>query len=304
MSSSIKSQIPVDIMLEILDNLDKSDLATMCRLNKLCCALAQPVLFRDVRFQFSDKSEFGLLRNHAREYALWRRLSQSPHLAKYVRLFSVKVSIMSIHLGPRIAETLEFLPSLRHLGLIVYDDFTNYIYNHLLKGRTFSFKLESLTLHLPNGGTHLRDFLNSQPSLTTVSIRFFIFRTYVDSRMELERKCLPNLTRVTTSFLYAEEIIRGRPVSEITCIGERGVEYNITLDFFALSTAPIRKLTIEFDFLHNGAKPGQLRVLFPSLAHLTLTSCCQFSDMISVRVSLRPLIKLFKYVIARPRLLW
>src|SRR6202034_760263 len=66
MSSSIKSQIPVDIMLEILDNLDKSDIATMCRLNKLCCALAQPVLFRDIRFQFSDKSEFGLLRNHAR----------------------------------------------------------------------------------------------------------------------------------------------------------------------------------------------------------------------------------------------
>jgi len=198
---------------------------------------------------------------------------------------------MSIHLGPKIAETLEFLPSLRHLGLNVYFNFT-----HLLYGRTFSFKLESFSFYL-SYDTHLQNFLNSQPSLTTVDFRFHQPSKFYLPRMEFERKCLPNLTRVTTYFIDAEEIIRGRPVSEITCIGELDVERNITLDFFSLSTAPIRKLTIDYDFLYQGAKPGQLRALFPSLAHLTLTGCHRFS--VSVRVSLCLFIRLFKYVIAR-----
>jgi hypothetical protein len=66
----------------------------------------------------------------------------------------------------KIAETLECLPSLRHLGLSIYKDFP-----HLLNGRTFSFKLASLSFYLSND-TQLQDFLNSQPSLTTVDICF------------------------------------------------------------------------------------------------------------------------------------
>jgi hypothetical protein len=290
-----KSQIPVDIMLIILDNiLDKSDIATMCRLNKLCCAFSQPVLFRDIRIQFHETAapDQGFSIKRERGFALCETLSQSPHLARCVRLFSVKVVEKSMRLTAKIAETLEFLPSLRHLGLNVHFNFT-----HLLNGRTFSFKLESFSFNLYYD-THVQKFLNSQPSLTTIDIRFHQY----PPRMEFERKCLPNLTRVTTYFIDAEELIRGRPVSEITCIGEPD-ERNITLDFFSLSTAPIRKLTIDIDFLYQGAKPGQLQALFPSLTHLTLTSYFLFSVMISVRVSLCLLIRLFNYAIARRWLL-
>jgi hypothetical protein len=285
--------LPVDILLIILDNLDKSDIVTMCRLNKLCCALAQPILFRDIRIQFDEEIPYkGYRIKYDREITLCVTLSQSPHLARCVRSFSVKVIDGSMRLVTKIVETLEFLPSLRHLGLNVY-----YGFNHLLSGRTFTFKLESFSFHLPHD-THLRDFLNSQPSLTSVDIRF---RERWNFPRELERKCLPNLTRVTTHFTDAEKIICGRPVSEITCIGEYDSKH-ITLDFFALSTAPIRKLTIDYYLLCFGAKPEQLRALFPSLAHLTLTSLFKFSDMMLVRVSLRIFIRLFKYVIGNPRL--
>jgi hypothetical protein len=285
MTPTRRSQIPVDIMRIILDNLDKSDLATVCRLNKICCALAQPVLFRDIRIQLCGIEDFD-----KRVFALCETLSQSPHLARCVRSFSARVYDKYIQLGTRIAETLEFLPSLRHLGLHTYRDFTQQ-----LNGRTFSFKLESFTFY--SCDADLRNFLNSQPSLTTVDIRF---QQYYP-RLELETKCLPNLNQVTADFIDAEKIIPGRPVSEITCIGAPRHIDNITLDFFTLSTAPIRILTIDYRFLYQGAKFGQLRALFPSLVHLTLTSYFGFSDM--VRVSFCLFIRLFKYAIARQWLL-
>jgi hypothetical protein len=288
-----KSQIPVDIMLIILDNLDKSDLATMCRLNKLCCALAQPILFRDIRIQFHETvdPDKGLTIKHDRGFALCETLSQSPYLARCVRSFSVRVFEKSMRFQTKIAKTLEFMPSIRHLGLNVHTDF-----NHLLKGRTFSFKLESFSFYL-SYDKYLKNFLNSQPSLTTVDICLRDNSKFQYSpSLEFEKKCMPNLTRVTTHFIDVEKIIRGRPVSEITCIGGPGFSFrhDITLDFFALSTAPIRKLTIDYGFLYHGAKPGQLQALFPSLAHLTLTSYFRFSDMMSVRVFLRLFIRLFR----------
>jgi hypothetical protein len=269
----------------------------MCRLNKLCCAFSQPVLFRDIRIQFHQIAEPEFTLKHDRGFALCETLSQSPHLARCVRSFSVRIYEISMRFTAKIAETLEFLPSLRHLGLNVYFNFTR-----LLNGRTFSFKLESFSFHLLYD-TDLRNFLNSQPSLTTVD---FSFHKPSESqywpRLEFERKCLPNLTRVTTHLIDAEEIIRGRPVSEITIMGGPRLMDNITLDFFALSTVPIQKLTIDYRYLYQVANPGQLQALFPSLAHLTLTNYFPYSDMISVRVSLLLFIRLFKYVIARRRL--
>jgi hypothetical protein len=260
----------------------------MCRLNKICCALAQPILFRDIRIQFHETEDFD-----KRGFALCETLSQSPHLARCVRSFSVRIYEILVPFGTMIVETLEFLPSLRHLGLNVRNDFTGQ-----LNGRTFSFKLESFSFYL-SYDTDLQNFLNSQPSLTTVDFKFHGPRGFQNSpRLEFERKCLPNLTRVTAYCNDVEEIIRGRPVSEITCIGAPRFHHNGTLDFFALSTAPIRKLAIDFQFLYHGAKPGQLRELFPSLAHLTLASYFRFSSMMSVRVSLRLYIRLFKYVLA------
>jgi hypothetical protein len=41
--------IPVDILLLILDHVDKADLLTICLLNKICCSCSQDVLYRNIR---------------------------------------------------------------------------------------------------------------------------------------------------------------------------------------------------------------------------------------------------------------
>src|SRR6202034_4044468 len=67
------NSIPVDILRNILDYLDKVDLVTICLLNKTCCSCAQDVLYRNMRFVCPKA---------------YRTLSTSPHLARRVRLFS------------------------------------------------------------------------------------------------------------------------------------------------------------------------------------------------------------------------
>ena len=69
------NEISVDVLRDILDYVNKAGLATMCRVNKICCSCSQDVLYRDI-------------------YALTRRankvqqtLAQSTQLARRVRSF-------------------------------------------------------------------------------------------------------------------------------------------------------------------------------------------------------------------------
>jgi hypothetical protein len=43
------TSIPIDILLEILKNVCKADLATLCRGNKIFCSCSQNVLYREIR---------------------------------------------------------------------------------------------------------------------------------------------------------------------------------------------------------------------------------------------------------------
>ena len=43
-----RSEIPVDILLNILEYVDKAGLATICLLNKICCSCSQDLLYRDI----------------------------------------------------------------------------------------------------------------------------------------------------------------------------------------------------------------------------------------------------------------
>src|SRR5277367_6761491 len=67
-----RSEIPVDVLLDILEYVDKGDLATMCRVNKICCSYSQDVLYRDIYVGNSK---------------VLQTLAQSIHLAKRVRSF-------------------------------------------------------------------------------------------------------------------------------------------------------------------------------------------------------------------------
>jgi hypothetical protein len=149
------------------------------------------------------------------------------------------------------------MSSLRNLDLEFIDDIS------ILDGCTF--KLESFTCDFPYSES-LQQFLNSQPSLTSVTL----FTTYKPSS-PFDERCLPNLTRVHAHRSWLGVLIPGRPVTDVVVFSPWH-EKTIDLSFFTLSTAPIHSLRIPYINIYP--TPGSRLVsIFPSIANLVLGTC-------------------------------
>jgi hypothetical protein len=243
-----RSEIPVEVLLNILDYVDKADLVIVCRVNKICCSCSQDVLYRDIYVETHRASK------------VQQTLAQSTHLARRVRSFD------SSYGDSDLATALRNMTSLRILKL------SGAFRVNILDGCTFkldSFECTSLNSY----GESFRKFLSSQPSLKYVKLPPY-FGYAVPS--PLEATCLPNLTRIDVSFSWLTYIIPGRPLNEIIAPGVTLSEHSIDLSFFALSTAPIQKLTIDYSYLYS--TPGHLLASFlPSLTHFTLTVLSRYT---------------------------
>jgi hypothetical protein len=252
-----RSEIPVDVLLYILDYVDIADLATICRVNKICCSCTQDVLYRDI----SD----GDLR-------IQQTLAQSTHLAKKARSFQ------SWCVGSGLAMALRNMTSLRILKLSC--DF----HMDILDGCTF--KLDSFECtHLVDYGESLPKFLSSQPSLKNVKLPIDI---YYPVSSPFEATCLPNLTRINAEFPWLPYLIPGRPLDKVISRGCTWNENSIHLSFFALSTTPIQKLMIDYSYIHS--TPGHLLASFlPSLKHFTLSFERHYTSLDSNQVCGLPL---------------
>jgi hypothetical protein len=235
-----RSEIPVDVLRDILGYVDQAGLAAMCRVNKICYSYSQDLLYRDIS---------------VRTPRVEQTLIQSTHLARKVRSFSSRLT------GPDIAMAFRNMTSLRILKLSTIP-----LSLDIFEGCTF--KLDSFECtYLGNFGKSLPKFLSSQPSL-----KYVILPINVGSRvLSLEVTCLPNLTRIHTTFFWLPDLIPGRPLNEVIATGYGYTlnEHPIDLSFFALSTTPIQKLTIDYSYL--SPTPVHLLASFlPSLTHFTL----------------------------------
>jgi hypothetical protein len=251
----MSSNLPVDVLLIILENLDKADLATMCRVNKVCCSFSQDILYRNLFFF------------HNNPHLIWRTLAHSTHLARRVRLFraSPQYWTMESNQADDLATALRNMSSLRKLDLALGDKYSN-----ILDGCTF--KLDSFSFDT-RCDEYLLKFLNSQPSLTHVTmpnLSHAELHTIYDRIPTFDATCVPNLTRVFAQVAWLRRLIPGRPVSEVDVSGYPVIDSDfIDWNFFTLSTAPIRKLTITQSFIYD--KPAEfLASIFPSLVHLSI----------------------------------
>ena len=228
--------IPVDVLREILEHVDENDLATLCRVNKIFCSCSQDVLYRDICINL-----IGI--------RVQQTLAQSTHLARKVRSFETI-------LHSDLAMALRNMTSLRNLRV------PSGICTDILDGCTF--KLDSFECNYAydrNGS--FQTFLSNQPSLKYVEFPNNLYIT-------LEATCLPNLTRIDASFPWLPCLIPGRPLNEVISRGCASNEHSIDLSFFALSTTPIQKLSIDYSYLYS--TPAHLLASFlPSLTHFTLT---------------------------------
>src|SRR6202035_33131 len=157
--------IPVDVLREILEHVDTSDLATICRVNKTCCSCSQNVLYREIY----DGDE-----------RVIQTLAQSTDLARRVRSFQTANDY------PELATALRNMSSLRCLKYVGLDRDDS-----ILDGCTeWTFKLDSLKITLFYSES-LRKFLNSQSSLTK-----FTIHPDAEHPPPFEETFLPNLTQV------------------------------------------------------------------------------------------------------------
>jgi hypothetical protein len=238
--------IPVDVLLVILEHVDRADLASICRLNKICCSCSQDVLYRHLHL--------GIEITRHQQIELYQTLAQSTHLAKRVR--SIDIILLNSRIFRNVAKALRNMPSLRILK------FDGSSYSNILDGCTF--KLHSFS-SIRSRGNHesFQNFIRNQTSLTDITIVGY------DTSRPIEAICLPNLTRVTTKSLrWVSRIVPGRSVGEVNIIGS-SFGNSADLSFFTLSIAPVQKLTIRDSYLYP--KSGELLAsIFPSLTNLTM----------------------------------
>jgi hypothetical protein len=227
--------IPVDVLREILEHVDKNNLATICRVNKTCCSCSQDVLYREI--------------NYGGKLVI-RTLAQSTDLARRVRSFETYSNCEEL------ATALQNMSSLRRLVLDGNNDDAS-----ILDGCTF--KLDSLNCVFGHSES-LQKFLNGQSSLT----KFEIF-DIAGCPPPFEETFLPNLTQVKAKPSWVHMLVPGRPVREVILYDPCDEDYPIDFSIFTLSTAPIQKLEIAYRLLYP--TPGShLASIFPSLEHLVI----------------------------------
>jgi hypothetical protein len=225
----------------------------MCLLNKICCSCSQDVLYRDIYVETRRASK------------VQQTLAQSTHLAKRVRSFSSRFT------GSDLAIALRNMTSLRILKLL------SILHMGILDGCTF--KLDSFECkYLKNYNESFPKFLSSQSSL-----KYVAFPEKLDPTFLLEATFLPNLTRISARFSWLPCLIPGRPLNEVILTGSPSNGHPIDWSFFALSTTPIQKLTIDYSYLR--LTPGHLLASFlPSLTHFTLSFKIHYTSLESKRV--------------------
>jgi F-box-like len=255
--------IPLDVLLEILKYVRESDLATLCRVNKIFCSCSRDVLYRDIYHQ------------HISDKCVIQTLAQSTDLARRVRSVyvfrSVSGDISDLPFEcTELATALRNMSLLRHLDLTCIGDDAS-----ILDGCTF--KLDSFRTSFPYSES-LQQFLNSQPSLTNVML-------YASNQPPtFDERCLPNLTGVEARLPFLGILIPGRPVREVVAHSNYNID-STDLSFFTLSTTPIQKLEIEYNMLYP--KPVSLLVsTFPSLVHLVVIVWGYGVTLMTVRVPL------------------
>jgi hypothetical protein len=187
--------IPIDILLLILDHVDKADLLTICLLNKICCSCSQGVLYRDIRILVYGNT------------AVIQTLAESTHLAKRVHSLKINGYGTKICDNPELWTSFQNMTNLRSLHLQCFTGQFSVL-------SRCTFKLASFSCdHFYFKPLHR--FLTSQPSLTDVELGILLG----SANFKFGPTVLPNLTRLSTYTPWLSQLIPNRPVNEVTWKG-------------------------------------------------------------------------------------
>lgn len=242
------SPIPVDVLLHILDHVDRSDLHTLCQINHLFSQYATNSLYRDIVV--------------ADSISVCETLNRCSHLAVKVQRFEL------CHLTPRrgrpsshytiIRMTLPGLRNLQTLSLRGQGEFS-----WILQQCTFQIHTFICDLTCDDG---LVKFLNSQISISTLELHGMPYWGKTSGGQIIDSGALPKLSKIATNEVWISKLVPGRPLNDIVFF-ERRLQNSGNMKFLAASTSPLQSLTLSDEMLRDIEDIGHM---FPALRSFTL----------------------------------
>ena len=253
-STTMQPLIPVDVMVAILEHVDRSDLPSLCRVNKIVCRYSKDVLYRHV-----DLSAANVM-------SACCTICNAPDLASRVTSFSLRGGAdVSSYLGV-VQDVLAIMTRLRTLKLFI-GPHGSWI---LPEPKACPFRLHSFACGFAYN-SELVTFLNGQPELKVISAMLCSINANERYRVHFGPTLFPNLTRLSGPLSLLQKLIVGRPVRDVVTYSDD--RDPTLLDCLSRSTAPngIQRLEIDLKYL-RGVRRTYLASILPGLGYLTVTA--------------------------------
>lgn len=253
--------LSLDVLLLILEHVNRSDLPALCRLNKTVYPHCRYVLYRDVEVCGANVMQ------------ACTTLYQTPALTEKVHRFSLcerrSIGLVQIMFG-LLCDLLLMMPNLRILSLHI-GPHGSWI---LPPPKTVPFKLISFSTGFSYHGD-LVQFLHGQTELRTLSLPAWP----EGYRAWFTNKSLPNLTKIFAPLSLVQELIPDRPIADISMKSALSMSGSTGLDCFAKSTAQrgVTRLKFEQSVLES-VGVEHLSTIVPHLIDLTIVWTTSFDQ--------------------------
>ena len=249
-SSTIASEIPLDVLGVIFRDLNPQDLSTCCRVNKAVFSLAFEALYRNL---------YPTRRNLMQ---LCLKLCNNSNLALLVRSFTLCDNSVEMFLGI-IQDTLLLLPRLHTLGL-----FIGYYGSWVLPRQ----KPCPFTLHAFSSSffcdADMVSFLDGQPRIKHLTISGPFNQAALRA---ITPRTVPHLTSIYAPLSVVEVLAPDRPIGVVTtfCTSQSTVNPSISCLSRTTSSFGVQKLILNFVYL-RGIGCEQLAQAVPHLVFFTI----------------------------------
>ena len=233
-SSTIASEIPLDVLDVIFRNLNPQDLSTWCRVNKAVFSLAFEALYRNLH-----PTRRNLM-------PLCLKLCNDSNLALLVRSFTIYDNSVEMYFGI-IQDTLLLLPRLHTLNLFI-GQYGSWV---LPRQKPCPFTLQAFSSSF-FCDQDMISFLDSQPEVKRLTISGPI---YAAALQAITSRTIPHLTSIHAPLSVVEVLAPNRPIDVVTTFCTSGPDQSTTPSISCLSrtTSPfgVQRLILNFVYLRN-----------------------------------------------------
>ena len=233
-SSTIASEIPLDVLEVIFRNLNPQDLSTCCRVNKAVFSLAFEALYRNLH-----PTRRNLM-------PLCLKLCSDSNLALLVRSFTIYDNSVEMYFGI-IQDTLLLLPRLHTLNLFI-GQYGSWV---LPRQKPCPFTLQAFSSSF-FCDQDMVSFLDCQPDVK----RLTISGPYNPAALQaITSRTIPRLTSIHAPLSVVEVFASNRPIDVVTtfCTSDPDRSTTPSISCLSRTTSPfgVQRLILNFVYLRN-----------------------------------------------------